>query len=151
MICNLLPLKDGVRKSAPRCFWFATRLAWAIKTCTLDSTLRPFHLTEDFFQLVELILVDSLTAWIVGDMVSTSSSSERSAMLTELRSAMSSISSSPVNVVRVLPKAFSLFPMFGSMWTSIPHIFHNTFSVQVPALLLSVFKEINQFKQFFLF
>lgn len=150
MICHLLPLKYGVKNHTRKHFKLATRLVWAIKTCMLDSRLRPFHLTEDFFQSVELILVDSLTACIVGDMVSTSSSSERSAMFTELRSAMSSISSSPVNVVRVLPKAFNLFPMFGSMCTSIPHIFHNTFSVQVPALLLSVLTK-NQFNQFFLF
>lgn len=71
-------------------------------------------------------------------MVSGSSSSERSAMLMEFRSAMSSTSSSPVNEVSVLPSALSLFPMLGSICTSIPHIFQSTFRVQVPALLLSV-------------
>jgi hypothetical protein len=30
-------------------------------------------------------------------------------------------------------------PMLGSMWTSIPHIFHNISCVQVPALLLYFF------------
>lgn len=75
--------------------------------------------------------------WMLGDMVSGSSSSERSAMLTEFRSAMSSTSSSPVSEVSVLPSALSLLPMLGSMWTSIPHIFQSTLRVQVPALLLS--------------
>lgn len=77
--------------------------------------------------------------WTVGDMVSGSSSSERSAMLTEFRSAMSSTSSSPVSEVSVLPRALSLLPMLGSICTSIPHIFQSTFRVQVPALLLSGF------------
>lgn len=77
--------------------------------------------------------------WTVGDMVSGSSSSERSAMLTEFRSAMSSTSSSPVSEVSVLPRALSLLPMLGSIWTSMPHIFQSTFRVQVPALLLSGF------------
>ena len=75
---------------------------------------------------------------MVGDILSASSSSDKSAMLMELRSAMSSASSSPVKEVRVLPRAFSRLPILGSMWTSIPHIFQSTFSVQVPALLLSV-------------
>lgn len=79
--------------------------------------------------------------WMVGDMVSVSSSSERSAMLTEFRSAMSSTSSSPVIDVSVLPSALRRLPMLGSMCTSIPHIFQSTFRVQVPALLLSVFKQ----------
>lgn len=77
--------------------------------------------------------------WMVGDMVSASSSSERSAMLMEFRSAMSSVSSSPVSDVSVLPRALRRLPILGSMCTSIPHIFQSTFSVQVPALLLSVF------------
>lgn len=83
------------------------------------------------------------TECTVGDMLSTSSSSERSAMITEFRSAISSMSSSPVSVVRVFPRALSLFPMFGSICTSIPHIFHNTLRVHVPALLLSIVKSIN--------
>lgn len=78
-----------------------------------------------------------------GDMPSLSSSSDRSAMLTELRSVMSSVSSSPVRDVSVLPRAFRRLPMLGSMCTSIPHIFHKTLRVHVPALLLS--GELNGF------
>lgn len=92
-------------------------------------------------------MINSLTMLTVGDIVSISSSSDRSAILTEFKSAMSSKSSSPVKVVRVFPKAFNLFPMLGSMCTSMPHIFHSTLRVHVPALLLSVSTENGEMYQ----